>query len=272
MSLSPLPLLEAFKWRHSVRCYAGGPFTQSLQNILDTAISKANTARTPFSTQAQLKTAPPGVSSYGAVRGQSGWIFPCIPKGTPKTLIEPSKIDAAVRGQITVMELSRYKIGTIWLGGYSKRSADKLVGEFETVAGIPYGFGEGANLSISARLAKLLSQSHKRKPIEEIFWDVEKKKPYTEESAKDLLPVLQAIRFGPSGVNRQPWRFAVDGSRIHVYKTKKDFASGIDIGIAIGNIEVLALENSHSPVFSVATPAPPAFLGGTYVCTVSFRD
>jgi nitroreductase len=83
---------------------------------------------------------------------------------------------------------------------------------------------------------------------------------------------LEAVRSGPSAINRQPWRFAVDGSKIHVYKTASDFASGIDIGIAIGNIEVLAIEERHPPAFSVESPAPPAYLGGTYVCSVSFRD
>jgi hypothetical protein len=206
------------------------------------------------------------------VKGETGWIFPSIPRGAPKNVIERSKIDAAVRGQVTVMELSKYKIGTIWLEGYGKRSADKLFTAFETVAAIPYGIGESKTLSIPARLAKLVSQSQTRKPLQKLFWDVANARPYTEESAKDLLPLLQAIRWGPSAINRQPWTFSVEGSTIRVFKTSRDFASGIDIGIAIGNIEVLALENKHVPVFPVLAPAPAPALGGKYVCTVSFRN
>jgi hypothetical protein len=272
MSLQRLSLLDAFKWRHSVRSFAGGALTPELTDVLKNAIEKANTFPTPFSTRSELRLAAPGTSSYGSVKNETGWIFPTIPLDTPKNLIPASQIDAAVRGQIAVMDLSRHQIGTIWLAGYGKRSADKLFKDVQTVAGIPYGIGETANLSLFAKLAKMLSRPQTRQPFQTLFWDVEKKAPYTEESARDLLPFLQAVRSGPSAINRQPWRFAVEGANIHVYKTKKDAMSHVDIGIAIGNIEVLAVENRHPPGFSVVSPAPPAYLGGTYVCTVSFRD
>jgi hypothetical protein len=221
-----------------------------------------------------LRLAPPGTSSFGSVKNETGWIFPAIPSGTPRNLIEISKIDAAVRGQIAVMDLSRHQIGTVWLGAYGRGSGDKLIGSnLKTVAGIPYGIPEQtANPSLFMKLAKLIVRPDTRKPFQELFWDVENGRPYTEESAKDLRPFLQAIRSGPSAINRQPWRFAVAGSLVHVYKASKSAVSALDIGIAIGNIQVLTIENNHLPGFSVVSPAPQAYLGGTYVCSVSFRD
>jgi hypothetical protein len=293
MSLQRLSLLDAFKWRHSVRSFGGGQLSPQLLDVLKNAVEKGNTYPTPFSTRSELRLAPPGTSSFGSVKNETGWIFPTIPSDTPKNLLHPSMIDAAVRGQIAVMDLSRHQIGTIWLGGYGRGSADKLVGSGHTVAGIPYGIGETANPSLVARLAKFLSQSQTRKPFEQLFWDVESGKPYTEESAKDLRAFLQAVRSGPSGINRQPWRFAVAGSLIHVYKVTKDAMSALDIGIAIGNIEVLAVENNHRrhrlilavPTYVrsrsgtkhrylnlivIACVTPLSW--GTSVCSVWFRD
>jgi nitroreductase len=272
MSLQRLSLRDAFKWRHSVRSFSGGDLTPPLLDVLKNAIEKGNTFPTPFSARSELRLALPGISSFGSVQRQTGWIFPVVPLDTPKSELVRASVDAAVRGQIAVMDLSRHQIGTIWLLGYGHSKANKLFNGFQTVAGIPYGIGETANLSLVARMAKFLSQSRTRKPIETLFWDVEKGRAYNEETARDLLPFFEALRSGPSAINGQPWRFAVEGSKIHVYSKKRLAAAAVDIGIAIGNIEVWAIENNHPPAFSVVSPAPPDRLGGSYVCSVSFRD
>jgi hypothetical protein len=210
MSLHRLSLLDAFKWRHSVRSFGGGQLTPELLGVLKKAIEKGNNSPTPFSTHSELRLAPPGTSSFGSVKNETGWIFPTIPPGTPNSLLEISRIDAAVRGEIAVMDLSRHQIGTIWLAFYGQGYADKLVGEGQTIAGIAYGLGETSNLSLVARLARGVSQPRSRKPFEKRFWDVENAKPHTEESAKELREFLQAVRSTPSSFNRQSWRFAVE--------------------------------------------------------------
>jgi hypothetical protein len=272
MSLARLSLLDAFRWRHAVRSFGGGSLTPELQSVLDGAVALGNSSLTPFSTPALLRTIPAGAATATSVVNETGWILPLIPSDTPQSLREASKIDAAVRGQIAMMELSRHRIGTIWLASYDRRAADRIFPGFVSAAAMPYGLGETAKLSLRNKMARFLSQPQRRKPIHGLFWDTENARPYTEETAGAMLPFLQALRSSPSAVNRQPWKFAVDGARMHVFKTASDYAAGVDVGIALGNIQVLAIENGHQPAFVVVSPTPPAFIGGTYVCSVTFRD
>jgi nitroreductase len=272
MSEATLSLLEAFQWRHAVRSYAGGVFTPALEASLNSAVEKGNSVPTPFSTPAQLKTIHPDAASSSSVANQSGWIIPVIPDSTPKDVEEIAKIDASVRGQVALMELSRHQIGTIFLGGYNKRQAGELFPGFIGVAAIAYGIGETSQLWFRNKIARFISQSDRRKPIHELFWDAANGRPYTEDTAGDLLPFLHAVQSSPSAINRQPWKFTVDEKTIHVFKTSNDGIASIDIGIAIGSIVALAVEDNHRPVFSVGSPAPPAVLGGTYVCSLTFRD
>jgi nitroreductase len=271
MAAAPLSLIDAFKWRHTVRVFVGGEFTPDLQEALNNALTKANSLPVPFSTAAQLRVVMPGTNISSSVKAETGWILLTIPRNTPKEMIERCKFDAGVRGQIAMMELSRHRIGTIWSGGYDKKSGDKLFDDVETVCGIAFGIGESTKWSVRGSLSAMICQPQKRQPFEALFWDVKNGKPFTEESAGQLQPLLQAVRSGPSAVNCEPWKFAVDGANIHLYRIPKQFASEIDMGIAIGNIMILALESNHQPGVSILSPAPPAYLGGTYVGSVSYK-
>jgi hypothetical protein len=71
-SLTSLPLLGAFKWRHSMRSCAGGVFAEGWRDVVNAAIEKADLAPTPFSTAARRRPATPGTISYGAVKGEPG--------------------------------------------------------------------------------------------------------------------------------------------------------------------------------------------------------
>jgi hypothetical protein len=54
-----------------------------------------------------------------------------------------------------------------------------------------------------------------------------------------------------------------------VYKKGR---AAIDAGIALGSIEVLAIDSGHAPKFSSSSNAPATVLGGSYVVSCSFRD
>jgi nitroreductase len=266
MSLS---VLDAFKWRHSVRTYLNLPIPPTLKDVLANAVDKANSFPAPFSTAALVRQGPPGLGILGIVKGELGFLLPLIPSTTSAHLRDAATIDAAARAQVAVLELSRARVGTVWLGGIKRSRANQANPGFSAVAGIAYGLGEDPKDRGLAWLAKLLCQPRRRKPIAELFYDIEKKAPFTEETAGDLLPFFTAVRSSPSGGNLQPWRFAIDGKDVHVYTKLR---RTVDAGIALGSIEVLAIDSGHAPRFSSSKTAPATVLGGRYVASCSFRD
>ncbi|MBR7032250.1 MAG: nitroreductase family protein [Clostridia bacterium] len=51
--------------------------------------------------------------------------------------------------------------------------------------------------------------------FEELFFDGGFETPLTEEKSGALKDVLNAVRFAPSAVNKQPWRVVVCGDDTH---------------------------------------------------------
>jgi hypothetical protein len=140
MALSPLSLLDAFKWRHSVRKFLGHPVTPELKQVFANAIDTANAASTPFPERSVLRPGPPGLG--GAGRQETGFLVPMIPVGLPSRERERASINAAFRGQLAVVELSRFRVPTVWLGIYRIWAANRLCPGFKSVVSICYGLGE----------------------------------------------------------------------------------------------------------------------------------
>ncbi|KAH0786391.1 nitroreductase Nfs [Histomonas meleagridis] len=273
MSLQKLPLLDAFKWRHSVRTFTN-EFSPEQEKIVQEIVKKANEWKTPFNTEGKIGHTNRKIGSYGFVKGASGSILDLIPKNylNNKELKNKAIIDASFKAQIAVMELSRYKIGTVWLGGsFNSKQSSLDFPECKTICCIPYGI-ENPNIHMQARVLKFMVKPDKRKPFEQLFYNVDAKRPYTEETSKDLLPMFTALRSGPSARNQQGWRFCVDGKEMHIYYNKKLLLASADIGIALGNLALLVKENNIEPKFTTKNNIPPSYLGGDYICSCIIRE
>ncbi len=118
-----------------------------------------------------------------------------------------------------------------------------------------------------------------RLKLEELFFNGNFDSPLEERSAKELgiFEDLEAVRFAPSAVNKQPWRIVIDGRKAHFYeKHDKGFLTPnydlqkIDIGIALYNFETQLLEEGRKPVLSVENPGISVKEGMDYVATYSF--
>lgn len=267
MSLSRLSLLDAFKWRHSVRSFAATELSPSVRQVVAEAVARANESQVPFGTKALVAATFDPIGTYGFVSGGKG----AIVVGAPPPDDRGTRVDAGVRGQLALMHLARHQIGTVWLAGsYRKSQCDKFVPGADAIAAIPFGVGE-VKPGLTQRLIKWGAKSSQRKPLNELFFDVERGKPVTPETAGELLSMFEALRSGPSARNLQPWRFLVDGRDIHVFCAKENKYAMIDIGIAVANTMLLAREMNHEPRLTIKSGITPA-LGGSYVCSCSFRD
>ncbi|KAH0795237.1 nitroreductase [Histomonas meleagridis] len=259
-------LLDAFKWRHSVRSYTS-EFTQDQDKAVRSAVEEANGWDTPFHTNTLLAITNRKVDYYGYVLNDIGCILALVPKNLPEELKYKSMVDVSFRAQIAVMRISQHKIGTVWLGGtFNRQQAGIDFPDYEILVCIPYG-NESPNLTPTAKNLMKSIRPDTRKPIEKLFYNVQEKKSYTEETSGELLPMFTAIRWGPSAINQQGWTFAVDGKEMHVYYDNSMNYIEPDTGIALGNIALLLKEKDIEPKFYVKETPPPSYLGGSYVCS-----
>jgi hypothetical protein len=236
--------------------------------VIAGALDSANATPTPFPEVSVLRPAPAGLAGSG--RHEAGFLVPLIPSGVVSGERERASINATFRGQLAVMELSRFRVPTVWLGIYRFWAADRLYPGFKSVVSICYGFGQPP--PARPGLVSRVLGGRRRKPIEDLFYDVENSRPFTQDSVSEaLLPWFRAIQWGPSSMNRQSWRFAIDRKNIHVYKRIGPYSLS-DIGIATANIHLLAVDSGHKPKFSVVDNPPLTKLGGRYIVSCSFRD
>ncbi|OHT10594.1 hypothetical protein TRFO_19992 [Tritrichomonas foetus] len=275
--LQQVSLLDAFKWRHSVRAF-GAKLSSDQEKVVNDIIEAANNVNVPFhSDGVKVCSTKESITSYGVINNEYGWMFPAVPKNlqqSSQTDQYLATIDASYKCQIAMMNMSKFHIGTVWLSGsYGRKALEKTQnGKYNVFAGIPFGNPSTDGTFIS-KLMKKFGNSNIRKEIDTIFFDVENKKPFTKENSKDLFPIFESLRWGPSAMNKQPWRFCVDGKKMHFFADGMKMFTRIDMGIAMANAALLSEEVlNHKPEFYVEKSEPTAFLGGNYLITCNFRD
>jgi len=150
------------------------------------------------------------------------------------------------------VELYLYTLGlaTRWLAGAKGKQADP-----NHIIGI--AFGKPAE-SATRTLAEFNRKS-------------------AAEIARGTDPRFEAVRLAPSGLNKQPWYFIVEGKAIHVYYQKSLGGlignlyklTDLDVGIALCHLAVASVHEGKPFNFNTGrtnTPTPPE--GFTYIGTV----
>ena len=184
--------------------------------------------------------------------------------------------------QKLLMKAHELGLGTVWIGGTMPRekfeAASKLAdGEFMPCMS-PLGV-TAKKMAIKETLMRKGVKADTRMKFEELFFVKNFETPMTEQFAKEngLFDDLEAVRFAPSAVNKQPWRIVVDGKKAHFYeKHDKGFLTPdydlqkIDLGIALYNFETQMTTELRNPVLSVEDPGISVPEGVDYVATYTF--
>jgi nitroreductase len=96
-------------------------------------------------------------------------------------------------------------------------------------------------------MLRALAGSKGRKPIDQLFfWQRHGEMlPASVMSDQRLMQVLEATRWSPSWMNRQPWRFVLLDREILVYKLEHQHREGkdyhrLDCGIAMCHLHLTA--------------------------------
>ena len=166
----------------------------------------------------------------------------------------PAEVQEAVGyvGEGLVLEATRLGLGTCWIAAsFDKKAAGRLadLGPGEVVVAVtPLGYAVERQ-SGGERVLRTLVKASARLSVEKIApgildggwpaWAVE---------------AVQATRIAPSGANRQPWRFRMDGETLVMGRAQKLYwTAPIDFGIARLHVEVGA---QHDGVTGSWTPVP----------------
>ncbi len=174
-------------------------------------------------------------------------------------------------------------IGATWIGGTMDRPAferamDLQDGEMMPCVS-PLGF-PAKKMSLRETLMRKGVRADSRLPFEELFFDGSFDRPLSPAAAGSLAEPLEAVRLGPSAVNKQPWRVLRQGDHFHFCKKQsKGFGPGeagdmqrIDLGIALSHFALAAEEKGLRLRFLREDPGLPCPGDTVYIATVQVEN
>ncbi|TYB85628.1 MAG: hypothetical protein FXF54_11695 [Kosmotoga sp.] len=192
--------------RKSVRSYKDIALTQG--NIDSIKSLLGSIRKISFKLNWKISTESPAGSGciYAQVEGKNNDIL----------------VDYGFQGQQILMLLFVNDYGTCWMAKTPEKNVPAVI-----TFGIPKD-----KKSLKSRMSRYITQSDKRKPLDELY---EKNVEKLNENQKKL---LEAIRWSPSSLNRQPWKFifSEEGRKL-ILKSN----SPINLGIALSNAYIAAL-------------------------------
>ena len=169
-------------------------------------------------------------------------------------------------------------VGTVWIGGTMDRGAFEravhLTSDERMPCISPLGY-PAAQMSLRETMMRKGVKADSRNSFTELFFDGSFQKPLTETEAGNLREVLEAVRWAPSAVNKQPWRLLRDGNAVHFYEKKsKGYVSDavgdmqkIDIGIALCHFAMAAQESGLTLRFEIQDPGFPVEADTEYIAS-----
>lgn len=132
-----------------------------------------------------------------------------------------------------VLELTAMDLGTCWLGGFfnRRRLAENLGLDKEARIPALVAWGQPSSQTWN-RLIKTAAGLGRRKQLKDIIrCEID-----LDAGPVSWRPLLEAVRWAPSALNRQPWRLWLSLQAIHVYSAGGKSAKGllpVDMGIAL---------------------------------------
>lgn len=170
-------------------------------------------------------------------------------------------------------------VGTTWIAGTMDRKAfEKAIelsdGEVMPCVS-PLGY-PAKKMSLRETMMRKGVKADSRLGFGELFFDRSFEKPLTQEKAGAFAQVLEAVRFAPSAVNKQPWRIVLCNGMAHFYeKHSRGYGADgwdiqkIDMGIALYHFDMAAKELGLTASFEISDPGLTAPDDTEYIA--SFR-
>ncbi len=237
---------EAIKKRKSTRKYLDEKLNKETLDSIEEQISKTNTL---FKSKidAELIERKKIDNKVGGIIGDYGKIK------SPYYLVlstndsEEELIDIGYFGEKIVLELTKKNLGTCWIGKVGDKEGIMNKLELNTTPTALIAIGKAKN--------KAHRQNNpNRKNLNELII----------EGVPNQLDkyILEHVRYSPSAVNQQPWRFKIKEKRIDFYLSNKGLVKRllkkignlkqlnyIDMGIALRHAQLTKKEKNKEPIF-----------------------
>ncbi len=253
--------LDAVKERRSVRTFDGKGISEAL---LKDVLEYANNEKNPYgvTVRYELLEKDKEKLSSPVLSGEKYYLCCMVDKK------EPHAEEAYGYSFQDVLMYAHMKgLGTVWIGGTMPRD------KFEKAAGVkenemmpcmsPLGI-VASKMGVKEVLMRKGVKADWRYSYNELYYKDDLKSPMSEEDAKKLgiFDLLEAVRFAPSAVNKQPWRIIFKDNKLHFYEKKdKGFVGEdtgdlqkIDVGIALYNFEAEAKAEGRKVTFEISDP------------------
>lgn len=170
-------------------------------------------------------------------------------------------------------------IGTTWIGGTMKRevfekAAHLMDNEFMPCVS-PLGY-PAKKRSLKETMMRKGVGADSRMPVDKLFFENNWSNPLSEDKQKEIVNLAEIVRWAPSAVNKQPWRFVISGNAFHVYvKHDKNYISEktgdlqkVDVGIALCHLVLGLEEQAEQPEIVIDNPSFTIPGEAEYVATV----
>ena len=142
-------------------------------------------------------------------------------------------------------------VGTVWIAGTMDRPAFERAMELADdefmPAVTPLGYPSTKRALRDAAMRRVI-RADSRLPFETLFFDGGFDRPMAADAAGDWGGALEAVRWAPSAVNKQPWRIVRDGETFHFYLKRslpadaKGDVQKLDVGIALAHFVLVTEE------------------------------
>ncbi len=166
-------------------------------------------------------------------------------------------------------------LGTTWIGGTMNRGnferAMELLDGEQMPCVTPLGY-PADKMSLRETMMRRGVKAGSRSAFGEVFFDGSFGKPLTPERAGKLAEPLEAVRLGPSAVNKQPWRVVVTEDAAHFYVKKVKgipvpSMQKIDLGIALCHFALTAEDLGIATEFVILDSGMPTSGDAEYIAS-----
>lgn len=267
-----MEILETIRTRRSVRSFDGMDLTPRDQARLPELFSQAtNPYGQPISFRL-LDGREHGLSSP-VITGSDFWLA-----GKLRQAPHAEEAYGFSFETLLLRAEAELGLGAVWIAGTLNRSAFEAAMELKEGERMPCASPIGypaAKLSLREKVMRKGVKADERLPFGSLFFEGDFQNALDRERAKDLEPILEAVRRAPSAVNKQPWRAVVIGNAVHFYEQhSKGYVdkSGwdlqkVDLGIALCHFALAAEALGSSPRFSLDDPDLPCPEGVEYIAS-----
>lgn len=229
--------------RRSVRTFLKQPISDNDLNFIDQYLEELSNMNTIFNhkIEFELINQTSGdnekIGTYGFVQNAAGFLAT-----TTKNSLE-AIIDYGYIGEYAVLKMLERDIGSVWLGGtFNRETVKKSLNTNELIPAL-IAIGYPKDKSLTEKAIRFAVKASSRKSFKELFYS--KSGEAISENHK-YAKILEALRFAPSGTNRQPWMVEIDDNKLNLFLVRTpNYAKelnydvqGLDMGIALAHLKI----------------------------------